>query len=443
MREDVLIILNEREPLKQQLAGALSEQLESRNLTHQRLKPCANLAAIVLERLPRILVVDYLLGDEGTALDLLAHLREQKGSESCKTIVWTDERSVSVAVNAMKLGAFDYLELGNTKDIEKVLGAIQQCLDELDDGPKPTQQRRASSATFERPIGQSQRAKSALAEVESTARQNAPVTVLLGESGSGRSTMARYFHLCRRAAGTWIEIELENWAGEATEIFGGALPRGTVPLLSYASTVFLEHADFDTDGELLEACMEQSAKIWNGSNSPALVVGTQSPEVAAAWERLTRARVIHLPPLAERREDILPLLQRFSLEAKQLGAVNKLELTPTLVSEVERLPWPGNVRQLRGCLFDVLTTPLAFLRDLAGTPDENDQAVLLKALIETKARFESSALPAMTAPPPVLVRRALDAAGGNFRLAAAQLGIGVPQVRSALKAPASSNGARQ
>jgi len=433
MREDVLIVLNEREPLKQQMAIALSEQLESRGLTHHRLKPTAQLADIVVERSPRIVICDFLLGDEGTAFDLLARLRERDVERKTECLLWTDERSVSVAVNAIKLGARDYIELGSTKDIEKVLRCLEEILAEANGrtsaAPLPN---RSTAKVSEEPVAQAEKSRSAYLAGEMAVHQGQPVIVLSGPTGCGRSTLARHLHGVRRKAGLFTEIALENWAGSTSDIFGSETHTASAPLLSGAGTLFIDHSEFDVEGELLEALL----KYRGTKNYPVgalLIVGTTSPETAAAWKRLADAKVIEMPALAQCREDFIPLLQRFLLEAKQRTGSSKFELSPEFIDQAAQLQWPGNIRQLRACALDVFCSPPALLKEWVDAGrSQNDSSLLFGALEKAKAQYELSLESPAYVPPPLAARRAVDEAGGNFRIAAAYLGIAVPQLRSAL-----------
>ncbi|MFN8392107.1 MAG: sigma 54-interacting transcriptional regulator [Bdellovibrionota bacterium] len=439
MREDVLIILNEREPLKQQMANALEDNLEQRSFACGRLRPAAQLAQIIVERMPRVLVLDYLLGDEGTALDVLTQLEDLDSQALVRTIVWTDEPSVSVAVTAMKLGAYDYIELGASKDLEKLVKSIEECLtashrEDAAQRPRPSHRESA-----EQPIFQSPAAKFCFAEAQSVAKQSPEVVVLLGESGCGRNTVARTIHQQREGAGSIIELDLENWPGTAEHIFGSPASRQIVPYLSAAGTVVVDHAEFDCSGELLDYFVESHDRIWplpEHRGFPVLIVGTSSDDTAQLWRRMANARLIRVPSLHERREDILPLLQRFILDARQFGPINRWEITPALIDEIAKAYWPGNIKQLRAAVIDVLTTEIDAQRlrlSDARTADD-DQTVLLRGLLEGKSRYETYAVVSQTVPSPILARQALEIAAGNMRVAAAQLGVGVPQLRAAMSA---------
>lgn len=438
MGEDVLILLNEREPLKQQMAASLAEELESRRFTHHRLKPTPNLAEIVFERAPRVAVLDFLLGDEGTALDLLSYLNTLDRDRKTQCILWTDERSISVAVNAMKLGAQDYIELGNPKDIEKVIRSIESILiSPVEPAPGKSQKSSKPSHQLSEPIGQAPASRQSIGTAVAAIRTSPRVLFFLGGPGSGRSLLAKYIHPLRQAAGAFIEIEVEKWTGDAADIFGGPKFHTQAHALSAGATVLIEHVEFDTAGELLNAFVEQKKQIWEDeaqSGDPLLIVGSPSKEQAEAWQKFAQAKIIELPDLAARKEDLLPLLHRFQMEARQLGTVNKLELDSEIIETISSWNWPGNIKQLKACFLEISLAPPPLLSAALGIGEAGnfDQAFALKALAHVKEIYERSVLFDPKPPSALRARAELDRACGNLRLAASALGVGVPQIKAAL-----------
>ncbi|HQH28147.1 MAG TPA: hypothetical protein PLP17_12175, partial [Oligoflexia bacterium] len=128
IREDVLIVLNEREPLKHQMAAELELLLRAKHLAAQRLDLRPGVLETITKRTPCVLVLDYLLGDFGTALDILPALRAANSETQTRVILWTDEPSVYAAVEALKLGAVDYIKIDSSRSIQLVLQAIEKCL---------------------------------------------------------------------------------------------------------------------------------------------------------------------------------------------------------------------------------------------------------------------------------------------------------------------------
>jgi len=154
---------------------------------------------------------------------------------------------------------------------------------------------------------------------------------------------------------------------------------------------------------------------------------------------------IHLPPLRERKEDILPLTQHFIKKFnEENGRHLSLELDPEVLRVLEEYPWPGNVRELENvieravviarsdrltldCLPDEILDPHAaeeFIRRISG--DETVATLHLArgvSFYEEVAKFEIG-----------LIRRALEISGGNQSRAARLLGMNATTLNSKIKA---------
>ncbi|MCB0346514.1 MAG: sigma 54-interacting transcriptional regulator, partial [Bdellovibrionales bacterium] len=358
MRDDVCIVLNEHEPQKTEMAEALTKELNNRGLSCARLKPTADLVAIIRERSPRILVLDYLIGDIATALDILPELRDDEAQSDTSIILWTDEPSTAVAVSAMKLGAADYIPFGVIDDLPKVVGAIET---ELSANSKKLRSSRSTKSSGEivDPIAQSESFLASLRQAESAAAREASSVIIQGPIGSGRSTVARFIHGERRHGGQLIEIDCDVWLGQAADICGSRLQSVKVPMLSYSTTLILDHVEFES-GEILNALHEMKDAIWTGAQNdpPMLIAATTCAETALAWSRLLDADVIKIDSLNERGQDFWPLVQQFHKESRALVSSTGCNLSAPLVQAMAELTWPGNVKQLRAVMYEVVTGPL-------------------------------------------------------------------------------------
>ena len=124
MVEDVIIVLDEQQSAKAKAALDLEKNLNWRQFQASRVTPDKHLAKVLAERQPRLVVTDYLLGEFGTAIELL----ENNDLANQSILVWTDEPGVSTAVDAMKLGAVDYIDINGSRSLEKVIKSIESIL---------------------------------------------------------------------------------------------------------------------------------------------------------------------------------------------------------------------------------------------------------------------------------------------------------------------------
>lgn len=426
-REDVLVVMNEREPRKAELSRSLVEQLTNRRLGVERLKPCPSLAEVIIARNPRVLVLDYLLGDEGTALDILTHF-QQFGMTDIETAIWTDERSTPVAVQAMKLGAIDYIETESPKSLERVIESIERVLSARQDDGAITL--RALPSTI-KPIAEAPLSRAALLDGSRALIQRPRLLVLSGPQGAGRNTFARYFHSLRERSGSYIELDLDLWTGNYPALVG---PDSRTPLLSFGASVFIDHAEFDLGG-LPDAVAAAADGIWPETSddaSPLLMIGTSDETVVEVWSRLFDAPVIRIPGVADRREDMLPLVTSILHELKKSGIPISVQVTPALIEELLRHEWTGNVRELRAVLLDLVSNRAVSESSRTGRNSDEKSGTIEELLCSAIERWDRHSRAHPIVPEPLVARQAYERSGGNVRVAAAMLGTGIPQVRSAL-----------
>lgn len=468
IRDDVCIVLNERESLKKQMATELEEQLRRRKFSTCRLLPTEQLVKLLRERLPRMIIIDYILGDIGTALDILPELAKIKGDFAPRVILWTDEPSVNVAVTALKLGAQDYIELGPAHALDKLVQAIEQ---QLEQDPE-SQKKEFPLSRFIEPsdlVCQAKNFRSCLIQGKSIINRHLPITVLLGERGTGKNALAQYLHALRcqipeNRAGEYIEIDLDIWADEIEKLAGACETSHLVPLLSNGASVFIDHVECDT-GELCNHLQERSKLIWSPEIvfPPFFVIGTSSLMTAQAWVRLFDSEVIEIPPLRERPDDLILLFQRFSIQAEQLKRSNRFKLSNEMLHVIGKWSWPGNIKQFRAVVLEILTNPeekLALesedlgeiIEEISENPFDprfsetldreahelgsldigNQERMVLNALFLAKLRWQRYHLSEFLYPDIHLARRVLDESFGNYRIAAAKLGTGIFQLRAVL-----------
>lgn len=329
-------------------------------------------ALAILERETVDLIVTDLKMPGEDGLDLLAAVRRSNGA--LPVIVLTAHGSIDKAVEAIKLGAFDFL----TKPFEKE-EMRQTMLNALRMADLIQENARLSRAVetrfkFEGLIGSSKK----LQKVVEMAEQLAAVdtTVLIqGESGTGKEVLARAIHHnsprgkrpfvvvnCGAIPENLLESELFGYRKGA---FTGAVAdkKGKFEAAD-TGAVFLD--------EVAELPLSMQAKLLRALQSKEIdIIGETRPkkvdvriiaatnkdlgELTAAgrfredlFYRLTVA-LLQLPPLRERREDI-PLLAHHFLKGLNDRFGKQITISPDAVSELQSYRWPGNVRELENIL---------------------------------------------------------------------------------------------
>ncbi len=384
----------------------------------------------------------------------MALLRKVRAEQpETEVLVLTAHGSVDGAVEAMKLGALDYLQKPlSGPDELRLLAARAAERFEL-------RSLRERSAAEEREAPPLSYGAPAMAPVVAALEKVAPTqatVLLLGESGTGKEVAARAVHRwsrrrggpfvalnCAAVAETLLESEL---FGHEKGAFTGATARRRGRLeLAAGGTVFLD--------EIAELRPELQAKLLRVIETKRFerVGGSRTLEADVRWmaatnrdleERLASGAFrddlyhrlavfpVRMPPLRERREDILALA-RHLLEriGRDLGRPTP-RLAPGAEAAIEAAPWPGNIRELANALERAAI--------LAG--DDPISAELVRAWARPGAASAAQAEPAAGPGPQTLealerraIERALERHGGHRRRAAEDLGIGVRTLYDKLK----------
>jgi two-component system response regulator AtoC len=364
-----------------------------------------------------------------------------------EVIVLTAFGDVATAVEAMKLGAFDYLQKPVSSPAairELVAGAIERrtklaaSVSELATSVKLTFGAPAMVPVVD-----------ALARVAKTG-----ATVLLqGESGTGKEVAARLLHESSpRASKPFVAINCAVLTEQLleSELFGhekGAFTgahaqrRGRIELAD-GGTFFLDEVGElkpDLQAKLLRVLEERRFERLGGSTAVTVdvrwVAATNRDLRTMAHEGTFREDLYHrlavfpirLPPLRERREDIVPLAESLVAQlSASAGRTERLRLDDATKARLRSEDWPGNVRELRNVLERAMILadgPVIEPQHLwidAGSPGLNADAG--GAQNGSLAELERQT-----------IQRTLTAVGGNRRLAATKLGIGLRTLYEKLK----------
>lgn len=320
-----------------------------------------------------LILLDYKLPDM-TGLDVLRTLRE--GDSDVVVIMITAFSTVESAVDAIKLGAYDYI----TKpfDMDDLLSKVQKALETTKLRREVRELRRTLQHEYgiERIVGQHPSMLQLFETIRRVAGSGASTVFLRGGSGTGKDLVARVIHFnserapkpfmnitCTAISETLLESELfGHEKGAFTD--AKAAKKGLFELAD-GGTIFLDEVgDMATglQGKLLRFLEDRTFRRVGGTSEIRVnvrIIAATNRDIQKAIEAgqfrrdlLFRLDVIpiELPPLRERGEDV-GLLARFFVDhfAKEFRKpITGIE--PEALAQLGQYPWPGNVRELRNVI---------------------------------------------------------------------------------------------
>jgi DNA-binding NtrC family response regulator len=329
----------------------------------------ADLAAAFSQTQPDIILLDLVLPD-GNGLELLPQIKKQW--PDTEVIVLTGHATFDAAVEATKRGAYHFQN--KPFDTKTLLLSVERALEHkrLNEEARSLRTALAAMSGGAAPIFQSPSMKTVVRDLEKVAPSDVAI-LITGESGTGKEVIADLIHaLSPRCKGPLIKINCAALPRELieSELFGsvkGAFTGASADregLFKQAEggTLLLDEISempVDTQSKLLRVLQEKEVRPVGGRTSyksDCRVIAATNRETAEAikmgklredlYYRIC-AITVHLPPLRERREDILPLANAF---LKRYGSQAGREMsgfTPPAADALHAFDWPGNVRQLQ------------------------------------------------------------------------------------------------
>jgi two-component system, NtrC family, response regulator HydG len=318
-----------------------------------------------------VVLTDLRMGE----YDGIEVLRVTKETQpTTEVIVMTAYGTIESAVEAMRVGAFDYIQkpfteqelivkVGRARESRRLQGQVQAFAQEFKE-----------RYGFENIVGRSRAIRDVLARIVKIGPTNATV-LITGEGGTGKELMAKALHAnSSRAARPFVSVDCTSVSEQAleSELFGhvrNAFPgakaarRGLFEEAS-GSTIFVdnvEHTSKAFQAKLLRAI--QNGELCRlGTNKSEridvrVIVGTAEELQVAVREGRFREDLFYrlgvvrlaLPPLRERREDIAPLVAHLLKKFSDRTGV-RTQVGPEVLEYLQGHPLPGNVTQLQSLL---------------------------------------------------------------------------------------------
>jgi two-component system nitrogen regulation response regulator GlnG len=332
----------------------------------------AEAEAIIDEALPDFAILDVVLPD-GSGLDLLATIKQRDAR--VPTIVITAAGDSQTAIEAMKRGAFDYLQ--KPLDIEHVRRVAQQAVNarRLMLEPAVVGSTNDSANAYGALIGRSTPMQEVYKSIGRVASRNVGV-LIRGESGTGKELVARAIYQfsdrsekpflavnCAAIPDALLESEL---FGHEKGAFTGA-DRQRIGRFEQCSggTLFLDEIGdmpLSLQSKMLRVLQDQVFQRVGGNETirtdVRIIAATHRDLRTLSEENLFRADLyyrlnvfeISLPPLRDRIDDLPLLIETLLAQANQELETNVEHIAPETMTVLERYSWPGNVRELQSVL---------------------------------------------------------------------------------------------
>ena len=319
-----------------------------------------------------LIITDFCLPD-ANGIDLIIHIK--KGNPDREVILMTGHGSLDITIEAIKCGAYYYLEKPCAP--ARLLALVDRALQFASLKRENQTLKRtfaADSDTFGM-IGRDRKMREIIETIRMTARSDASV-LIEGESGTGKELIAAAFHSqSQRANGPFIRINCAAIPHELieSELFGykrGAFTgadrdkRGLIEAASEGTLLLDEIAEMPAhlQTKLLRVLQERKLRRLGDEREIdvhfRLVSATNRNTAALLEEGILRKDLyfristikIKVPPLRERLDDVILIARRFLERFNEQYDKNIRDISPAAVSRLISYEWPGNIRELESVI---------------------------------------------------------------------------------------------
>lgn len=364
-RRPTVLVVDDKKNLLRLLAKVLRDDAEV------LMAECGTEAIRLLQREPVDAILCDLRMPDMEGIDVLKECKRLR--PRAEFVLMTAYASVPTAVEALRLGAYDYLikpfEPEHARAV--VLRAIGRAASTISDAPPAV----SGSEILPGMIGRSATMRE-LAEVVHQIAPSDATVLLLGETGTGKELIARAMHrLSTRSSQRFVAVNCAAIPADLleSELFGYAKgsftgatkDRGGLFEDANKGTLFLDEIGemrLSLQAKLTRALEERAIRRLGESKERAvdvrLITATHRDIEAMVknqsfredlWYRLNVA-AIRIPPLRDRREDVELLAAHFLQERAPAQGRQLIGFTSAAIEAMERFDWPGNVRQLRAAI---------------------------------------------------------------------------------------------
>jgi len=400
----------------------------------------AESALELLEANPADIIVTDLKLPNLSGGDLLRKIKEL--SSHTEVAIMTGHGSIESAVEAMRQGAYDYIEkpfrVERLRQLLKRMGEKVRLVTEN----QFLRERVSAETQLDGIVGTSGKIQDVMRIVSRLKDTRTPV-LITGESGTGKELIARAIHFrgplaqmpfiavdCGALVPTLMESEL---FGHEKGAFTGALKaKSGLFHAANGGSIFLDEIGelpLEMQAKLLRVLQEKEIRPVGSTERVPVdvrVIAATNRDLEAAYRSGTFRKdlyfrldvvALHVPPLRERRSDV-PQLVHFFLDRYAPG--ENVQVTPAAMNSLLQYDWPGNIRELENCIARAVALGDHRVIDLADLPPAIAGAQNRGMSREAAADLSSTALADLER---MTILRVFEQVGGDKALAGKMLGI--------------------
>lgn len=357
---------------------------------------------------PDLIILDiWLQGSRMDGIEILKNVK--RNNPGIPVVIISGHGNIEVAVAAVQQGAYDFIE--KPFNLDQLLVVVGRALEASRLRRENAQLRNAELGTSQL-VGSSAAMSGLRSKLERVARGGSRV-MLAGGPGSGKEVSARYIHSnSERSDGPFVVVNAASIESDRMEevLFGreqsGVVERTGVFEQADGGTLFIDEVGdmpTGTQSKILRVLVDQAftrlggastvrvdVRVISASNRDLLAMITAGGFREDLYHRLNVVP-IEVPGLDQRREDIPELADHFlDLFAREQGLMRR-QLSDGCIAALQTRDWPGNVRQLRNMMEQVLILgsddKMIDADELPGTIQPTDGSAGLSAILSTVANL--------------------------------------------------------
>ncbi|WP_428696884.1 sigma-54-dependent transcriptional regulator [Stappia sp.] len=360
MAYDILIVDDEAD-IRDLVAGILDDE----GFKTRTAGDSDSALAAIKERRPSMVVLDIWL--QGSKLDGLELLDEIKSQDAeLPVVIISGHGNIETAVSAIKRGAYDYIEKPFKAD--RLVLITERAL-EASSLKREIRQLKQRSSDAPELLGNSSAMNQLRHTIERVAPTNSRV-LIAGPSGAGKELTARTIHaMSQRARNPFVVINAATITPDRMEeeLFGiedvdGRIRKVGAMEEAHGGTLYIDEvADmpYETQGKILRVLVDQTFTRVGGVGKVSVDIRILSSSARNLENEISETRFredlfhrlgvvpLHVPALADRRDDIPDLVQFFMEQISVASGLPIRKIGEDAMAVLQAHDWPGNVRQLR------------------------------------------------------------------------------------------------